>query len=99
LIRIAESDYESDLLDSIASALFFGVPNDGMDIESLIPIISHQPNRFLVETMNRVNSQVLRIQRRNFLKVFEQVHLDIFCFYETKMSPTAAKVLCFVTHL
>jgi hypothetical protein len=99
LIRIAESDYESGLLDSIAGVLFFGVPNDGMDIESLIPIIKNQPNRFLVETLNQVNSQVLRIQRRNFLKVFEQLHLDIFCFYETKMSPTAAKVLCFVTNL
>ena len=92
LIRISESDHESALLGPIAGALFLGVPNDGMDIESLIPMVDDQPNRFLLEILNRINSQVLRIQKRNFLKVLEQWNIDLFCFYETLLSPTAAKV-------
>lgn len=92
MIRIAESDLESALLDSITGALFFGVPNDGMDIESLIPIVNKQPNRFLLESLDRMNSQVLRVQRRSFFRVLERSDFALFCFYETISSPTAAKV-------
>ncbi|KFY90884.1 hypothetical protein V500_04903 [Pseudogymnoascus sp. VKM F-4518 (FW-2643)] len=91
LIRIAESDYESSLLESVVGAIFLGVPNDGMDIESLIPMVDDQPNRFLLESLNRVNSQVLRMQKRNFFKVLQKSNIELFCFYETLLSPTAAK--------
>jgi hypothetical protein len=91
LIRIAESDCES-LLDSVVGAMFFGVPNDGMDIECLIPMVKDQPNRSLLESINRINSQILRMQKLNFFKVLKNSNIDLFCFYETLRSPTAAKV-------
>ncbi|KFY31660.1 hypothetical protein V493_00915 [Pseudogymnoascus sp. VKM F-4281 (FW-2241)] len=91
LIRIAVSDCEPNLLDSVVGAMFLGVPNDGMDIECLIPMVNDQPNRFLLESINRVNSQILRMQKLNFFKVLENSNIDLFCFYETLRSPTAAK--------
>jgi hypothetical protein len=92
LIRIAESDSDSDLLGLVFGALFFGVPNDGMDIESLIPMVNNQPNRFLLESLYNVNPQILTLQNRNFSRVLKQTNFEIFCFYETRQSPTAVKV-------
>jgi hypothetical protein len=92
LIRIAESDSDSDLLGLVFGALFFGVPNDGMDIESLIPIVNDQPNRFFIESLYNVNPQILTLQNRNFSRVLKQRNFEIFCFYETRQSPTAVKV-------
>lgn len=92
LIRIADSDYEPRLLDSVVGAIFLGVPNDGIDIECLIPMVKDQPNRSLLESINRINSEILRMQKLNFFKVLENSNIDLFCFYETLRSPTAAKV-------
>ncbi|KFY15667.1 hypothetical protein V491_05602 [Pseudogymnoascus sp. VKM F-3775] len=91
LIRIADSDYEPRLLDSVVGAIFLGVPNDGIDIECLIPMVKDQPNRSLLESINRINSEILRMQKLNFFKVLENSNIDLFCFYETLRSPTAAK--------
>jgi hypothetical protein len=92
LIRIAESDSDSDLISLIFGTLFFGVPNDGMDIESLIPMVNNQPNQFLLESLNSINPQILTLQKRNFSRVLERSDFEMFCFYETRLSPTAAKV-------
>jgi hypothetical protein len=92
LIRMTESDSEQNLIRQILGGLFFGVPNDGMDIESLIPMVDNQPNRLLLESLRAVNSQVLRLQRRNFARFLNRTAFKIFCFYETRLSPTAAQV-------
>lgn len=92
LIRMAESASKSDLINRVAGCLFFGVPNDGIDTESLIPIVNDQPNRFLLESLNSMNPQISRIQKRNFSGVLSRAEFEIFCFYETRLSPTAAKV-------
>ena len=92
LIRMTESDSEPDQIRQIVGAVFFGVPNDGMDIESLIPIVNDQPNHFLLESLSAINSQVLRLQRRNFAHFLDRTAFVIFCFYETRLSPTAARV-------
>ena len=92
LIQIIESNAELDQLTRIVGALFFGVPNDGMDISSLIPIVNDQPNYILLESLNAINSQVLQLQGRSFAKFLDQTALNIFCFYETRESPTAAQV-------
>jgi len=94
LMQMAESQSELDQVKRIVGALFFGVPNDGMDIASLIPMVNDQPNRFLLESLNAINSEVLRLQGRSFAKFLEQTALNIFCFYETRLSPTAAQVSC-----
>lgn len=92
LIRIAESDSDSDLIGLVIGALFFGVPNDGLDIESLIPMVNDQPNRLLLESLNPKNSQILRRQKQNFSNVLKEANFEMFCFYETRLSPTAVKV-------
>lgn len=86
---IASSD---DVLNMVLGILLFGAPNDGMDTRSLIPIVGNQPNRFLLESLNSMNSQVLRHQREEFPRVLNRINHQLFCFYETVLSPTAAEV-------
>ena len=93
LIQIADSETVSDLINLISGLLFFGVPNDGLDIESLVPMVKDQPNRFLLESLDSKNSQMLSIQKRNFAKILDRTDLEMFCFYETELSPTAIKVV------
>jgi hypothetical protein len=95
LIRMCESDSDSDLIPLILGAVFFGVPNDGMDIESLIPMVNNQPNRLLLESLNFMNPQILEFQKRDFFRVLKRADLELFCFYETRQSRTAAKVSVF----
>lgn len=95
LIRIAEPGFQNglpNLLDMVTGTLLFGTPNDGLDIESLVPMVNDQPNRFLLESLNCKNSQVLRRQRQEFSKVLERTKLQLFCLYETELSPTATQV-------
>ena len=92
LIQMTESNSGLDQARRIVGALFFGVPNDGMDISSLIPMVNDQPNRALLESISAINSYVLRLQGRSFDKLIDQTALNLFCFYETKLSPTAARV-------
>ena len=92
LTQLAESDSRS-LVNFVSGVLFFGVPNHGMDIESLIPMVNDQANRPLLDSLHRVNSWVLMLQDRDFSRILDQrKDLKVFCFYETEKSPTAAKV-------
>lgn len=89
----AEATNSSDraFIRSIKQILFFGVPHQGMKIESLVPMVKDQPNRALVETLGR-NSAVLQRHDKEFTKAFDPETPDIVSFYETKMSPTAQMV-------
>lgn len=91
LIRIGELNSEAALLSMIHGVLLFGTPNDGMDIESLVPLVNDQPNRFLLESLNTMNSQILSLQKKGFTRVLQHTKCQLFCFYETEKSPTAAK--------
>ncbi|KAI9148687.1 Enniatin synthetase [Paramyrothecium foliicola] len=94
LISLSKSKNEEDqrLLHAVYGVVFFGVPHDGMDITSLIPMVGDGPNRFLVESLNRINSQILSLQQREFETALgEQGDSEVVCFYETEESPTAQK--------
>ncbi|KAH6973012.1 hypothetical protein BKA56DRAFT_646039 [Ilyonectria sp. MPI-CAGE-AT-0026] len=94
VISLSKSSVEDDinLLQAVRGIAFFGVPNDGMDISSLIPMAGDGPNRFLLESINRINSQILTMQQREFYKALgEEGEAEIVCFYETVESPTAQK--------
>ncbi|KAM0492977.1 hypothetical protein ACHAPB_008651, partial [Verticillium nonalfalfae] len=69
LIALARSKNEDGkkLISAVYGIAFFGVPHDGMDIELLIAMVEGGPNRFLVESISRINSQILIMQRREFL--------------------------------
>ncbi|PHH75427.1 hypothetical protein CDD80_2380 [Ophiocordyceps camponoti-rufipedis] len=92
LITLAKSKQEDDkrLVKAVYGIVFFGVPHDGMDISSLIPMVGDGPNRFLVESLNRINSQILSMQQRDFHKSLGS-ESEIVCFYETRQSPTASQ--------
>ncbi|PTB68134.1 hypothetical protein BBK36DRAFT_1114998 [Trichoderma citrinoviride] len=95
LITMSRSQIVDDqrLFRSIYGVVFFGTPHDGMDISSLIPMVGDGPNRFLIESMNRMNSQILSIQQRDFHRALgSEGDSEVFCFYETVESPTAQKV-------
>ena len=94
LVQLVESNSEPerDQINRIFGALFFGVPNNGMDIGSLVPMVNNQPSRFLLESLSAITSQVLRLQEKSFATFLGQTALNLFCFYETRLSPTAAKV-------
>lgn len=91
-MNLSKSRNEDDLqlIRAIYGIVFFGVPHDGMDISSLIPMVGDGPNRFLIESIGRISSQILRIQQREFHTALgEEGGSEIICFYETLQSPTA----------
>jgi hypothetical protein len=64
-----------------------------MDITALIPMAGDGPNRFLIESINFHNSQILDILHRDFqIALGKQGESEIVCFYETEKSPTAKQV-------
>ncbi|KAL0256742.1 hypothetical protein SLS55_009139 [Diplodia seriata] len=76
---------------AIAGIMFFGVPNQGMAIKSLVPMVGDGPNRALVESLGP-NSHVLRTQSQAFLEILDSaVAFHVVNFYETKMSRTAVQ--------
>ncbi|KAI0384460.1 hypothetical protein F5Y04DRAFT_248400 [Hypomontagnella monticulosa] len=91
LIKMFESKPASNLVNLIHGCIFFGVPNDGMDIDSLIHMVNDQPNHLLLQSLENLNPEFLRLQKRNFSRVSNSAKFEQFCFYETEMSPTAAK--------
>ncbi|KAJ4865462.1 ankyrin repeats (3 copies) domain-containing protein [Trichoderma breve] len=93
LISLYKSKDEEDqkLLRAVYGIAFFGVPHDGMDISSLIPMVENGPNRFLLESIGCFSSQILSTQHREFLEALGTQESKIICFYETRMSPTAIK--------
>lgn len=70
------------------AVLLFGVPNQGMDISSLIPMAEGQPNIKFLYTLDK-NSELLRSLHRDFCLKFRFEDSRVISFYETKPSPTA----------
>ncbi|VUC29568.1 unnamed protein product [Clonostachys rosea] len=94
LVALSKSNNEDDqnLVRAIYGLVFFGVPHDGMDISSLIPMVGDGPSRFLVESIGHISSQILTIQQREFPTALgDKECSEVFCFYETLKSPTAQK--------
>lgn len=88
---IQSSKDDKQIPNCTYGALFFGVPNRGMDIESLKPMVGHGPDDTLLIALGK-GSQLLRGQDRSFSKAFDFPYdSKIFCFYETKMSRTAIR--------
>lgn len=93
-MRVSELDQDKRNFASICGIVFFGVPNQGMDIHSLVPMVGDQPNRGLLQNLEH-NSPMLRIQAREFLAALENLHCDVLNFYETQESPTAREDVSF----
>jgi len=85
------NDLDKANLKATYGTLFFGVPNQGMDISSLVPMVGDQPNRYFLESLGK-ESEILPEQRTKFPKAFDFKDSKIISFFETQMSPTAVKV-------
>jgi hypothetical protein len=75
---------------SICGMLFFGVPNQGMPVDQWIPMVQDQPNRFFIEQLCN-SSDILKVHRERFRRVFTFQDSKVYSFYETRKSPTARK--------
>lgn len=85
-------------LKSINGILFFGVPSQGMAVESLLPMAGQNPSQYLLHTL-RKGSEVLRYQQERFPSAFDFKDSVIVSFYETLESPTAVEVILGFRHL
>lgn len=84
---------------SIRSILLFGVPNQGMDVASLMPMVGNQPNRGLLHDLEH-SSPTLSIRASRFSEDITHLRCNVINFYETKRSPTALqKVGVYPAHL
>ena len=68
--------------------LFFGVPNQGMDISSLLAMVRGQPNLHFLSTLSK-DGGFLQGLIEKFRIVYHFQDSRIYSFYETDMSPTA----------
>ncbi|KAH6949213.1 hypothetical protein DER45DRAFT_96459 [Fusarium avenaceum] len=82
---------DSALLQAIFGFAFFGVPHRGLAVESLVPLVKDNPNRALLESLNR-NSSLLDSLQIDFDKISQTRDFSIVSFYETEKSPTVAWV-------
>lgn len=86
------------ILKSLQAVLFFGTPNQGMDITSLVPMVEGQPNEPFLRSLDYDSSE-LRQQAKLWDQTFVLREGDILSasflivsFYETRESPTAIQV-------
>jgi hypothetical protein len=84
-------DLDKANLRATYGALFFGVPSQGMDISSLVPMVGDQSNRSFLESLGK-ESEILQEQKVRFPKAFGFSDSEIISFFETQKSPTAQRV-------
>ncbi|KAK0705713.1 hypothetical protein B0H67DRAFT_498262 [Lasiosphaeris hirsuta] len=77
------------LLSMARGAVFFGVPNLGMEQEHLRIIAQDNPNEALLEDIAR-NSNYLKRLNDEFARHISEQHLLCFWAFETSESPTVA---------
>ena len=78
-------------LKSTFAIMFFGVPNQGMDIRSLLAMVHRQPNLPFLATLDKNNGLLYELIE-SFQTVFNFRDSHVVSFYETAESPTARYV-------
>ncbi|CAG8962046.1 hypothetical protein HYFRA_00005088 [Hymenoscyphus fraxineus] len=93
LVQLDNSSNEEYIciLDQIRGAVFFGVPNLGMEQSHFRMIAHNQPNSALVEDIAR-NSNYLQILNDLFSKTSFSSSQQFYWAYETSKSPTVLKM-------
>lgn len=77
-----------DNLKATFAIFFFGVPNQGMDIKSLLAMVRGQPNLPFLAALDK-NNGLLHELVEKFRAVFDFRDSHVISFFETKESPTA----------
>ena len=91
MIEMASEDAlaaESENFKATFAILFFGVPNQGMDIRSLHAMVRGQPNEPFTSYFDR-DAGFLHQLINKFRETFHFQDSHIISFFETKASPTA----------
>jgi hypothetical protein len=85
-VQLAKShDNSHHLLGLIKGAIFFGVPNLGMEQAHIRTVVHMKPNELLIDDIDR-NSNYLRGLHKSFLDLPK--HLQFCWAFETSESPT-----------
>ncbi|KAL2843331.1 hypothetical protein BJY01DRAFT_264318 [Aspergillus pseudoustus] len=89
------ADYPSDdeyktLLAAVCGAIFFGVPNLGMEKKELQSIVQDNPNSVLIGDLSQ-RSNFIKQLREGFPTVPLHKNCKFFWAYETQESPTAVR--------
>ncbi|KAF5695157.1 ankyrin protein 3 [Fusarium denticulatum] len=79
---------EFPILNAVSGFAFFGVPHRGLEVKCLVPLVKDNPNRALLESLNK-NSPLLDHPQSDFGKISKARGLSVVSFYETEKSPTA----------
>jgi hypothetical protein len=82
-------DQRTSFLGLVHGAIFFGVPNQGMETAALEAAARDQPNRPLLVSLQR-DSEYLTRQSRDFDAVIKYQDLDMIYFYESKLTVNRA---------
>ncbi|KAH7191681.1 hypothetical protein BKA60DRAFT_471064 [Fusarium oxysporum] len=87
---LKEEPLEPDfsILNAVSGFAFFGVPHRGLAVKCLVPLVKDNPNRALLESLNK-NSSLLEHLQNEFGKISKARSLSVVSFYETEKSPTA----------
>lgn len=92
---MAESDDMTDRrhLASLTGVLFFGVPGQGMRIDSVVEMTDESARRSLLYSLDDGNSPTLMELSGSFMQIMQSLgHCEACYFYETMKSPTAIRV-------
>jgi hypothetical protein len=88
---MSDGDYRDKAnSQSTRGIMLFGVPSQGMNINSLRGMVGGQANEFFLPIL-REGSDTLRNQVREFRDKFPYKSCQIVSFYETELSPSAKK--------
>jgi hypothetical protein len=85
------SDHPEDKLNlkSTYGALFFGVPNQGMNVEAMVSMVENLPARYTLTLLDRCRGFQLRDRHHeDFCEAFAYEDSKIVYFFETDESPT-----------
>jgi triacylglycerol esterase/lipase EstA (alpha/beta hydrolase family) len=84
LVQIANSpDLERTLLAKVKQVIFFGVPNRGMQISHLLPIVKHRPNKPLIRALCKESPYLAQFSEQ-FLAISLTREMDLVSAYETR---------------
>jgi alpha-beta hydrolase superfamily lysophospholipase len=85
-----DEEYKS-LLGAVRGAIFFGVPNLGMEQRTLQAIVQDNPNGILIRDLSQRSNFIHQLTKAFFSNPVLK-HCKFFWAYETQESPTA--VVC-----
>ena len=95
MIALAKSEDQDDLmgLQSTYGALFFGVPNQGMDVEAMATMIGDRPGRYTLNLLDQQLGYRLRSRQHDeFCQAFSFRDSHIVQFFELHKTPTVREV-------